>query len=99
MVADEQADDSEAGPISSGQRFCMIYSSMGEKLLAILRGMASTMELSPPDMPSIEPMDHIERLNRAWQRTGQAIQHSIDKYAGETILLTPTNSPHSHDHE
>ncbi len=56
---------------------------MGEKLLAILKGMASTMELSPPEAPSIVLKDRIERMRRPWERTGQAIRNSIDKYASE----------------
>ena len=57
---------------------------MGEKLLAIFKGMASTMELSPPEAPSfIDPTNHIERMRRPWERTGRAIQNSIASYASE----------------
>lgn len=56
---------------------------MGEKFLAILKGMASTMELLPSKVPSIGPIDRAKRLNRSWERTGKAIQHSIDKYSRE----------------
>lgn len=56
---------------------------MGEKLLAILKGMASTLELAPPEVPSVGLTDRVERLRRPWERTGQAIQRSIDTYASE----------------
>jgi hypothetical protein len=56
---------------------------MGEKLLAILKGVASTMEIFPQEAPSIGPTDRTERMRRPWERTGQALQHSIDKYASE----------------
>lgn len=53
---------------------------MGEKLISILRGMASTMDLLPSAAPSIGSVDCAERLSRSWVRTGQAIQRSIDHY-------------------
>lgn len=56
---------------------------MGEKLLAILKGMASTMEMSPSEAPSIGVTDRIERMRRPWERTGQAIQRAIDQYDSE----------------
>lgn len=56
---------------------------MGEKLLALLKGMASTMDLAPPESPSIGVTDRAERLRRPWVRTGQAIQRAIDTYDRE----------------
>jgi hypothetical protein len=56
---------------------------MGQTLLAILKGMASTMEIFPQEAPLIGPTDRTERMRRPWERTGRAIQHSIDKYASE----------------
>lgn len=56
---------------------------MGKKLKEVLKGIARTMDLSPPDPPTISPQDRIERLRQPWVRTGQAIQRSVDQYARE----------------
>ncbi len=56
---------------------------MGKKMIAILKGMARTMDIAPSDPPPLPTMDRAERLRRPWERTGQAIRNSIAKYDRE----------------
>jgi hypothetical protein len=56
---------------------------MSKKIKAVLKGIASTMELCPPDPPAIALKDPKERLRRPWERTGQAIQRTLGRFERE----------------
>jgi hypothetical protein len=54
------------------------------KINHVLKGVASTMDICPSeDEPVIKEKNLEKRLRRSWERTGQAIQRSMDRFACE----------------
>lgn len=62
---------------------CAIVACMGEWLREVLKGMGSTLDVYPSEVPPIEVKDPKERLSRSWVRTGQAIQRAIHQFECE----------------
>lgn len=56
---------------------------MGKKILAVLQGMAKTMEISPSGRPRVALQDRTARLRRPWERTGKSLQRAAEIFARE----------------
>lgn len=56
---------------------------MGKTLRAFVKGLASTMDVWPPAPTPVVPMSEDERMRRAWERTGHALQRAIDLYEND----------------
>ena len=54
-------------------------SRMTQALKDFFRGMGTTMDISPSDAPKVKDNPQ-ERLEKAWQRTGDAIKVSIEQF-------------------
>ncbi|MDR4467533.1 MAG: hypothetical protein MRJ68_04425 [Nitrospira sp.] len=55
---------------------------MTDRLRSFLRGIGSTMDISPSDAPKIKDNTE-ERLHQTWERTGNAIKVSIEQFERE----------------
>ena len=59
------------------------HPSLTHFLRQFLVGMGSTMELCPSDPPPAVQSNPEDRLRQSWERTGAAIQQSIEQFDRE----------------